>query len=157
MGRAQDARTASEGGVRHTPGPWKVDRHQTNGPRVDGVCASIVRGDLFLAEVWADFEAEENGDGDIAKGTGLANARLMAAAPELLELLITASHALKSYMFGNASPELAAEVAYAADVVIAKATGQPPNADAVREDVGQPIVPLRDQSSSSSEQADGAK
>lgn len=51
------------------------------------------------------------------------NARLIAAAPDLLEALIAASHALKSYRYGNTSTDLAREVAEECDVAIAKATG----------------------------------
>jgi hypothetical protein len=51
-----------------------------------------------------------------------ANARLIAAAPTMLATLIAASHALKSYQFGNASPDLAASIAEQVDKAIAKAT-----------------------------------
>lgn len=43
---------------------------------------------------------------------------------ELLEALIAASHALKSYAYGNASPDLATNIAAIADAAIAKAEGR---------------------------------
>lgn len=75
----------------HTPGPWHVDPDNFNGRRQSGLCASIMdaKKDVYLAEVWADFEREEN-DEDIElppSGTGLANAQLIAAAPDLLAAL----------------------------------------------------------------------
>jgi hypothetical protein len=47
---------------------------------------------------------------------------VLAAAPDLLKTLIAASHALRSYQYGNASTELAQEIADAADIAIAAAT-----------------------------------
>jgi hypothetical protein len=42
--------------------------------------------DVYLAEVWSDFEWEPGDGPDIPPvGTGLANARLIAAAPDLLD------------------------------------------------------------------------
>ena len=53
-----------------------------------------------------------------------ANARLIAAAPDLLAACEAAYHALRSYQYGNSAPELAAEVADDLAVAIAKARGQ---------------------------------
>ncbi len=64
----------------------------------------------FLPEGRADIQA--------------ANARLIAAAPDMLKLLHAAYHALESYRYGNASPDLAASVAVAIHDVIAKAEGR---------------------------------
>lgn len=93
-----------------TSAPWKVS--YSGGPdlksirvHVTGVTADGVKDICFPLRV----EAEDD-------------ARLIAAAPELLEALQAASHALKSYQYGNASTELAQTVAEAADAAIAKAT-----------------------------------
>jgi hypothetical protein len=49
----------------------------------------------------------------------------MAAAPDLLKVLQAASHALRSYQYGNASTELAQSTADACDAAIAKAKWEP--------------------------------
>jgi hypothetical protein len=48
---------------------------------------------------------------------------LMIAAPELLEALTAAWHALRSYQHGNSSPKLAEEVADRAEAVISRVKG----------------------------------
>lgn len=59
----------------------------------------------------------------VAPDNWKANARLIAAAPELLRALMAASNALRAYQYGNSSPDLAKEIANAADAAIAKAEG----------------------------------
>lgn len=49
-------------------------------------------------------------------------ARLIAAAPDMLKVLIAASYALKSYGHGNTATYLALDIAIAVDDVIARAT-----------------------------------
>lgn len=63
-------------------------------------------------------------DDDAATAETLATATLFAAAPELLDVLTAAWHALRSYQYGNASPDLAADVADRAEAAIAKAEGR---------------------------------
>jgi hypothetical protein len=64
--------------IQHTPGPWKVERQYTATNRfpishkIDAYCSGI------LAEVTGQGGTETE---------NLANARLIAAAPELLEAL----------------------------------------------------------------------
>lgn len=53
-----------------------------------------------------------------------ANANLVAAAPELYRALDAAKNALRSYQYGNASPELAEAIADMADKALAKAGGR---------------------------------
>jgi len=53
--------------------------------------------------------------------TRLADALLIAAAPELLKALKAAKDALISYQYGNSSPELAEEIVTYAVAVIARA------------------------------------
>ena len=63
----------------HTPGPWRVER-QNGGPTArEWIIAGAKPG--YLAEV-----------GDCGGGCAKANARLIAAAPELLEALEYAIH-----------------------------------------------------------------
>jgi hypothetical protein len=94
--------------ARHTPGPWTV---------VTGVCrndhpdtSADVRGPTGepVANCWC-HEAS------------IANARLIAAAPDLLNVAHAAYHALKSYEHGNVAPDLAKAVTAALDLTIAKA------------------------------------
>ena len=60
----------------HTPGPWRVAR-QNPSPTTGEWMISSVKRSGYLAEV------RDCGSGDIA-----ANARLIAAAPEMLRVLI---------------------------------------------------------------------
>ena len=63
--------------VKHTPGPWSF-RTARNGD--NGVSAS---GTGVFAEAFADIRHE----GEEARDEALANARLIAAAPDLLSLV----------------------------------------------------------------------
>ena len=56
----------------HTPGPWKIS---------DGSDICIVTTDVLIAAVTSDEDYPQN------RETMTANARLIAAAPEMLELL----------------------------------------------------------------------
>ena len=58
------------------------------------------------------------------QGAGEANARLIAAAPAMLALLHSVYHALKSYQYGNDSPDLAEEVSGMVYNIIARAEGR---------------------------------
>jgi len=63
--------------VKHTPGPWFVNQDE------DGNYRSIGSAGWWgLAQVVVRFEGERNDD-----ATGLANANLIAAAPDLLAAL----------------------------------------------------------------------
>ena len=90
----------------HTPGPWHVSDDMY------GV------GNLLVAGVTAS-NAEPIANCGLGK-TGKANARLIAAAPELLDALQTAAMALIGYTHRNEIIENALDSARAA---IAKATG----------------------------------
>lgn len=65
-----------------------TDQFNTDG---DGACASVmdVGREFHIAHVWCDFEVESE------EGQGQANARLIAAAPELLEALSATMTALR--------------------------------------------------------------
>ena len=65
-----------------TPGPWKATPNEDNFQRAEGVWGSIKRDGWHLARIWSDIPSLVEGasDEDMAE----ANARLMAAAPDLL-------------------------------------------------------------------------
>lgn len=63
--------------VKHTPGPWVVNQDEDKNYRSIGSA-----GWYGLAQVVVRFEGERNDD-----VTGLANARLIAAAPEMYNAL----------------------------------------------------------------------
>ena len=83
--------------TQHTPGPWTVDNQYIHGP--DGIRFLAVAGD----------------------GAGQANARLIAAAPDLLNLL-TAADRLEE-LTGENLAVYARTFAALARATIAKATG----------------------------------
>ncbi len=83
----------------HTPGPWHVDDESYNSIRGAGLTIALVQGDTI---------------GEIA-----ANARLMAAAPELLDALRDCTEHLDSLVALNPKARVAIVSARAA---IEKAT-----------------------------------
>lgn len=97
-----------------TPGPWRAE----------------------LPE--AGFRFAKTGDWLVTSSDGLIvamaihdkppeaepNAHLIAAAPDLHKALDAAKNALRSYQYGNASPELAEAIADMADKALAKAEGR---------------------------------
>ena len=83
--------------TQHTPGPWTVDNQYIHGP--DGIRFLAVAGD----------------------GAGQANARLIASAPELLDLL-TAAGRLEE-LTGENLAVYARTYAALARAAIARATG----------------------------------
>ena len=78
----------------HTPGPWKVDNQYIHGP--DGIRFLAVAGD----------------------GAGQANARLIAAAPELIEALEAALETI----YGQAELLRACGAAYGIGATLQRAT-----------------------------------
>jgi len=99
----------------HTPGPWSVIIDDTgdqftgwpsvvSSPDLD---ATIIHRSGFKQEFWGDLSQRES----------IANARLIAAAPDLLESLTVCVEALKDS--GNYPLTLADAIE-----VIAKATGK---------------------------------
>jgi hypothetical protein len=94
----------------HTPGPWTAKIYKQVIEIIGPKGEVIVR--------WPGF------DGSSVSGRkNKANARLIAAAPDLLKACIAAQNALRSYQYGNSSPDLAKEVADFASAVITKAAG----------------------------------
>jgi hypothetical protein len=98
----------------HTKGPWEFDTddfvHILQGPNGE-----------HLAEIEKEFECDfaPKGEGDSTLATGLANAHLMAAAPELWEALT----ALRSFMWAEGYADQTPAMA-SADAAIAKAEGR---------------------------------
>lgn len=63
------------GMVEHTPGPWRIERK-------DGGMFNVVAGHDYFTRTFVAFMGANPEEGDTE-----ANARLIAAAPELLEAL----------------------------------------------------------------------
>lgn len=98
--------------AKHTPGPW------TN--NYVGAHGHIIRGrdaNKQIANVLVGFNV-------VPTEEAKANARLIGAAPDLLKACHAAYNALKSYQYGNTSPDLAESVADSVMVTIAKAEGR---------------------------------
>lgn len=107
----------------HTPGPWKVQ--PVIGTYIYTAGDPYGHGQMHIADVrgWGHLTGRGGGcafDEQKAIGIQTANARLIAAAPELLKLLTAASHALRSYQHGNAATDLAKGCADAIDALIAE-------------------------------------
>lgn len=89
--------------IKHTPGPWGVDFDVSqDGPAIygpDGICFALFQGNTFQDE---------------------ANARLIAAAPELLEEVKTL---IEVNLKGTETPEDLEGILEYAQRIVAKATG----------------------------------
>lgn len=97
----------------HTPGPWIVSvQHHTITVYFEGIEDGPGFKLVAIASEHGSLQREE------AK----ANARLIAAAPCMKEALKAASHALRSYQYGNASTELAKAIADKCDAALSRAT-----------------------------------
>lgn len=109
--------------VKHTPGPWTAKWSKYR----DGVF--IVQAGMPANRVLAQFD----GDGDGPDGQSIADANLIAAAPDLLEALRKLELAVLHngdwedgcfYHNGTSAPELQSPLD-AARAAISKATGSP--------------------------------
>lgn len=124
--------------AKHTPGPWDVDTEKSEGEYGSGPDTSIGFDDFVIgAEIngkWKVIattenstlkEIEEDYDEDYHHawdGVGKANARLIAAAPEMLSALMEC--ALEIAQIHNRKLTLNEQIALDnARAVIAKATG----------------------------------
>ena len=104
---------------KHTKGPWHVVLDDTGGPFTgwpsveapEDVDTAIVHRAGFNQEHW----------GDLSQRECVANARLIAEAPNLLAALRTCIFAI-----GHGRADLLAEAAAIANRVIAKAEGRTP-------------------------------
>lgn len=113
--------------LKHTPGPWLVD-HIFDEESFDIVLGYEVpqKGNpIIVATVFADDDTQPSPHIDRRQAD--ANARLIAAGPEMLEALINVEKCLRGEgaLFGQESPglhgELLRKIVYPA---IAKATGK---------------------------------
>lgn len=96
--------------IKHTPGPWKFK----TAPNGDNGISAYDTG--YFAEAFADIRHS----GENARAEALANARLIAAAPELLELAFQYRNDLRHPL----APDSRERRLKAIDVVIAKAEGR---------------------------------
>ena len=110
----------------HTPGPWRSDSPYVSAP--SGAHRKIV-ADCYQDPSWRDSIA-------ISDDECIANAHLIAAAPELLAALgETVSRFERCIVHAGSDPEFAREAVKAARAVIAKARGE---ADPKSEDEEEP-------------------
>ena len=98
---------------KHTPGPWKVESSSKDGSRVTAIA--------LVAWCGANSCFGVDGNQFISAKQARANARLIAAAPELLEALKALDSAFMSHTLWNGEPPVEIVQARAA---IAKATGE---------------------------------
>ena len=111
-----------------TPGPWIADSVNTLDDSVTAVWQNDGRGDYYLrtAQVceclWSSQEDRETGENDPTLAEAEANARLIAAAPDLLSALVESNKILHSL---PATCDLVRAIC-ANDSAIAKATGEQP-------------------------------
>lgn len=89
--------------AKHTPGPWSIKDDAVNAIEPD-----VMAGEFYIAQCFGHSHHDE----------ALANARLIAAAPELLEALQDCREALRR---AGAEGELKV-----VDAAIAKALGEQP-------------------------------
>lgn len=106
--------------AKHTNAPWNICWSEYNGRKVNFEITASPYGSVrpLCRSDWKTDWSEVEGDELVA------NAHLIAAAPDLHCALSAAQSALKSYQYGNASTELAAEIAAFADRALAKAEGR---------------------------------
>ena len=108
--------------LKHTPGEWKADIED------DGLqLILITAGDEVIAEVHGDPRPVS--DTEDCTEEGIANGKLIAAAPDLLDALITVRNwiSLSPITRGLSTREQLAEafdLARTINAAIAKATGQ---------------------------------
>lgn len=101
--------------AKHTPGPWTVG--DKNGYRAN----SVLAGDNAVADVYG-LPLHQH-IGKFTECEGLANARLIAAAPDLLEAL-TALVTFNDAPLNDRRPEGYGALLASARAAIAKATGE---------------------------------
>lgn len=117
----QDNQSLRERKSLPTPGPWRwyKDTEDSHGEGeysdLGSPNGTVLSYSVKTAHANVDFSA--------CIEVSEANARLIAAAPDLLQACRALYHAMLSYKHGNASPELSDEVAKIAEAAIRKAEG----------------------------------
>lgn len=86
MASVHDGQTAQPETAKHTPGPWKHIRRTGDGKRI--------RVESHLDGTWERMTCDVDSD-DCCSDTAMANARLIAAAPDLLQACINYAHGKK--------------------------------------------------------------
>ena len=121
-GRAPGTRVVADA---YIPGPWKVVREDAlrDGWTADNDDVELY-SDLAIRGPNGVVALVVNDDCEHSDETLEANARLIAAAPELLKHSRAAYHALQSYRFGNSSHELAEEICLSLDTLISQVEGR---------------------------------
>lgn len=71
----------------HTPGPWSISGQLINGAPEPRANPKVEPHPHTVAAVCWDFDGDRGATGDLPWAVAAANARLIAAAPELLEAL----------------------------------------------------------------------
>ena len=90
------------------PGPYSVANYNSRGGgRSIRIIAKATKGHDILSKL-----------GPTAFEQRLATAKLFTASPQLLEACIAASHALRSYQYGNGAPDLAEQTADALETAV---------------------------------------
>lgn len=111
--------------AKHTPGPWRIEHGMIKGAS-DVHTNGRLRNALGISSAsYSDIVCDIHGDIDLAAAP-LANARLIAAAPELLEALKNIVSEIRAYSSPECDDEgaIGAEELKAADFAIAKAEGK---------------------------------
>ena len=109
---------------KHTPGPWSVGEVSHKKQRVD--IDSLHADQTVGHQTWRGLARAYGCEDMPAEGTAamLANARLIAAAPELLEALKEAHNALELFASDESpSGQIAVAAVMEARAAIAKTTG----------------------------------
>jgi hypothetical protein len=103
---------------KHTPGPWRLNGRAVESPKRMG---------LSVAQATSGMAAGSRGSARIDEAEAIANARLIAAAPDMLEALVAAKE-LADVMEGLTSGRSDDEWVWAAqatiNAAIAKAEGR---------------------------------
>ena len=105
----------------HTPRAWQVDRDHQTRTATDPI--TICAGSPDIAETWQTV-AVVSGCGELGEQERDANARLIAAAPELLEALQELEQRLDYTKSGAFSYDDRAECLGLARAAITKARGE---------------------------------
>ena len=95
----------------HTPGPWRVILDDTGGPFTGW--PSVVASEELDCTIIHEYGFKQEFWGELSQRESIANARLIASAPELLEAL--------KVLVNNNESLVGNQIARAA---IAKATGE---------------------------------
>lgn len=102
--------------TKHTPGPWKIA-----GETADKQSFVYALNESGTNQFWFDIQPGRTDDNQRTSDAELAaNARLIAAAPELLEALCEATAWLHAHKHTLCAQSICDQV----DAAIAKATGQ---------------------------------